>query len=487
VFIEASMQQSEEPPNWKGGEVLFSGATNWAAIGRTTTKKKAANEEQPDLAEPHRLKALASVKIRSVASGSVACHCLAIDVNGLCYTWGRNEKGQLGHGDLVDRSAPTVLEKMSEDEVISGSCGKNHTVLVTVDGRSFTCGSNAMGQCGIGEIKKDKNVLRPMQAMVSECSKAVCGSDFTIWLCDGKLFACGCPQYGVLGDGSNHEYNANESSVKMKFDPEPTPKLIKALESRQITHVIAGSFHIMAVDSDGIPYTWGNGNYGRLGHSVQQDEMKPRPIESFLGRVRVDPKDIVMAAGGMTTFCTTVGGMLYSWGNRKPSSSDCEMYPRPFIDFQGWKIRDMSCGPGTFAVAAERSVILWGQAKNGELAKGLEGKRSCANPEKCESLEDMYTHQVACGHGFTLFLVDPEEVLLKDFPIFDPDMQKGAADNSADDEQPARKKKRTNKRNDSESENDQDDETKQGRKKKAAKKPAKARGRPQRKKRGGRK
>lgn len=42
----------------------------------------------------------------------------------------------------------------------------------------------------------------------------------------------------------------------------------------------------------------------------------------------------------------------------------------------------MACGPGTFAVAAERSVILWGQAKNGELAKGPKGKRSCANPEK---------------------------------------------------------------------------------------------------------
>lgn len=467
--------------------MLFAGATNWATIGRTTTKKKLSHEdESPDLVEPHRLKALTGVKIRFVASGPAACHCLALDVNGLCYTWGRNEKGQLGHGDLVDRSSPTVLEKVSDDEVVTGSCGKNHTVLVMEDGRSFTCGSNAMGQCGIGDMKtKDKNTIRtPIQALVSNCSRAVCGSDFTVWLCDGKLFACGCPQYGVLGDGSNHEYNANDSSVKMKFDPEPTPKLVKALESRNITRVIAGSYHIMAVDSDGIPYTWGNGNYGRLGHAVQQDEMKPRPIEGFLGRVRVDPKDIVMAAGGMTTFCTTVGGMLYSWGNRKPTSSDCEMYPRPFIDFQGWTIRDMSCGPGTFAVAAERSVILWGQAKNGELAKGLEGKRSCANPEKCESLEDMYTHQVACGHGFTLFLVDPEEARLTDFPIFDPDeMQKANGDISSDDARPARKKTKTTKK--SESDSEQDIEAKP--KKKAPQRARKTRGRVQRRKRGGKK
>lgn len=176
----------------------------------------------------------------------------------------------------MDRTRPTVLEGLSEYDVVSGSCGKNHTVLVVEDGRSFACGTNAMGQCGIGDVKKDKmTLLTPAQALVSDCSNVVCGSEFTVWLCDGKLFAAGSPQYGVLGDGSNHEYNANDSqstsvlhiwpkvvllgSVKMKFDPEPTPKLIKALESREIKHVIAGSSHIMAVDSDGIPYTWGNG------------------------------------------------------------------------------------------------------------------------------------------------------------------------------------------------------------------------------------
>ena len=48
-------------------------------------------------------------------------------------------------------------------------------------------------------------------------------------------------------------------SVKVVFDPEPTPKLIKSLESRKIVRVTAGSYHVMAVDLDGIPYTWGNG------------------------------------------------------------------------------------------------------------------------------------------------------------------------------------------------------------------------------------
>ena len=99
----------------------------------------------------------------------------------------------------------------------------------------------------------------------------------------------------------------------MAFEPEPTPKHIQALEKREIVKVAAGNHHIMAVDSDGIPYTWGNGkrqiwkssanddtesltgNYGRLGHAVQQDEWRPRPIEGFLGRVRLDHKKLIVS------------------------------------------------------------------------------------------------------------------------------------------------------------------------------------------------
>ena len=48
-----------------------------------------------------------------------------------------------------------------------------------------------------------------------------------------------------------------------------------------------------------------------------------------------------------------------------------------------------------------------GQAQNGELGYGLNGKKSSANPDKVYALEGVHTHQVACGIGHTLFLVKP--------------------------------------------------------------------------------
>lgn len=46
------------------------------------------------------------------------------------------------------------------------------------------------------------------------------------------------------------------------------------------------------------------------------------------------------------------------------------------------QLRSLSCGPGTFAVAADNSVITWGAASNGELGYGPNGKKSSARPGK---------------------------------------------------------------------------------------------------------
>lgn len=43
----------------------------------------------------------------------------------------------------------------------------------------------------------------------------------------------------------------------------------------------------------GAAFSWGNGNYGKLGHRVQQDEFKPRPLETFGKRILALPTGVV--------------------------------------------------------------------------------------------------------------------------------------------------------------------------------------------------
>eukprot|EP00877_Chromochloris_zofingiensis_P014499 jgi/Chrzof1/9302/UNPLg00270.t1 len=134
-------------------------------LGRSGGKQKGQDkqaeadrqEEYPNLVVPHRLKGLTGIKIAFIASGSAAVHCIAGDVNGVCYTWGRNEKGQLGHGDLLQRNVPTIVQGLKGMFVTGASGGRHHTAVITKDGDSYTFGCNTQGQLGTGSIRKNKN------------------------------------------------------------------------------------------------------------------------------------------------------------------------------------------------------------------------------------------------------------------------------------------------------------------------------------------
>jgi alpha-tubulin suppressor-like RCC1 family protein len=348
------------------------------------------------------------------------------DVAGRCFVWGRNEKGQLGLGDTINRTVPVLLEALSHVRVTGGACGRHHTAVVTAQGESFAWGMNAYGQLGTGVVKKIKGgedvQLTPQPSLVSRASGVACGAEFTVWIAGGKLWSAGLPQYGQLGHGSDHEYNVSDSSVKMVFEAQPTPALIVTLAEKSVTRLACGHNHSVAVCSDGGVWTWGFGGYGRLGHRVQQDEFRPRLVEALTGRITV-PADAVVAAGQTSSFCTMAGGQLMAWGKLK-TSGDNLMYPTPYYELSGWSLKSMACGSTTFAVAAtaggETSAITWGHSNgHGELGYGEGGKKSSASPEKCEALEGVPCEQVAMGYAHTLFLVDADHEKVKAAPEWD--------------------------------------------------------------------
>ena len=67
-------------------------------------------------------------------------------------------------------------------------------------------------------------------------------------------------------------------------------------------------------------------------------------------------------------------GQLYAFGKIK-TTGDNLMYPTPFMDLQGWFLRDFSAGNVTLAACAEKSAVTWGGGKYGELGYGPKGKK----------------------------------------------------------------------------------------------------------------
>ncbi|KAI4366330.1 hypothetical protein MLD38_022217 [Melastoma candidum] len=398
----------------KGGELLFCGATCWDVIGR----KKGT---EGNLVSPTRLRPLVGVNIRFVASGCSSCHCVALDVDGRCYTWGRNEKGQLGHGDTIQRDRPTIISELNKYNIVKAGAGRSHTILVTDDGQSLAFGWNKHGQLGSGSVKNEIEAS-PVRCLVTEVKTTACGADFTVWLTSAEgasIWTAGLPQYGQLGHGSDNEYNTKDSSVKLAYEAQPRPKAIASLSGNSIVKVACGANHTVAVDSNGFVYTWGFGGHGRLGHREQKDEWVPRRVDVFQ-RNNVVPPDAVVSAGSASSACTAGGGQLYMWGKLKNSSDDW-MYPKPLMDLSGWNLRCMDSGSMHHFVGADNSCISWGHALYGELGYGPHGQKSSAVPKKVDILEGMHVIGVACGMAHSMVIVDSSNMAdrLEQLEIYD--------------------------------------------------------------------
>ncbi|KAJ6845152.1 uncharacterized protein M6B38_288015 [Iris pallida] len=331
-------------------------------------------------------------------------------------------RGSWGMGILFSAICqPLCLHCRNKYKIVKAGAGKNHTVVVTEDGRSLSFGLNKQGQLGTGSTRNEIEPS-PVPCLVSQVTNAVCGAMFTVWLSSvegSSILTAGHPQYGQLGHGTDNEYNAKEVSVKLEYEAQPHPQAIATFSEKKIVKVACGTNHTVAVDSSGFVYTWGYGGYGRLGHREQKDEWAPRLVEVFQ-RDNVLPPNAIVSASSLCSACTAGGGLLYMWGKTKRSGDD-SMYPKPVMDLSGWNIHCMDSGNMHHFVGADDSCISWGQAQYGELGYGPMGQTSSATPKKVDILDGMHVMSVACGLGFSLVVVDRTNAIdrLDELEVYD--------------------------------------------------------------------
>lgn len=86
---------------------------------------------------------------------------------------------------------------------------------------------------------------------------------------DGEVYVCGYSDHGGLGFGA--EPKSCESIAKVD-----TLTTI-------ITAICCGEGHTLAIDEEGMLWSWGRNNYGQLGHGHKQDNKEfPKAIKYFM-------------------------------------------------------------------------------------------------------------------------------------------------------------------------------------------------------------
>ena len=121
---------------------------------------------------------------------------------------------------------------------------------------------------------------------------------------DGNAYAWGSNQYGQLGQGST-------SSTPQKT-PVRVPLPAGVDSSFTYTQAVAGGYHVLAVGSDGIVYSWGANNRGQLGDGTTSDRSKPQPVKGADGQPF---KAVQISAGAYDSAAIDPQGRVYTWGS----------------------------------------------------------------------------------------------------------------------------------------------------------------------------
>ena len=346
------------------GILLFCGASDWDDVGRKTNNLVRSPNT---IWLPHRIEALIDVQIEAVSTGTCTAHLFAISDEGKVYAWGRNEKGQLGLGDLRDRKCPTLVTALDGYRIVAARVGRGHSLFLTDKGQVLACGDNKCGQVGLG-LKEGATVKVPKMVTYdgAPAVRISCGGEFSGMVdVKGNVWMWGSPDKGQCGNNTDGKYieKAGKESlhyvdtpsrVNLFVEKDPRSKKVTPIPSVNIKEIGCGNQHTVVIDDRYRAFSWGFGGYGRLGHSETSNELVPRLIKFLDGPKRGIRK--IVAGGQFNLAVSEIPGTVYMWG-QYTSSKEANMYPKPIADLSGWNIRDMSCGPKGWMVAADDTVI----------------------------------------------------------------------------------------------------------------------------------
>ncbi|XP_044213219.1 probable E3 ubiquitin-protein ligase HERC4 [Thunnus albacares] len=178
---------------------------------------------------PQHLRSLSAIPLVQIAAGGE--QSFALSVSGGVFSWGRNNCGQLGLGDTTDRHTPTLVHHLNMKKTIHISCGKDHTVILTKDGVVFTFGSGQYGQLGHNSFSDELRPRLVAELWGAKVIKIACGQHHTLVMTDSKrVYSFGCGEQGQLGHGEE-----SHPSV-----PLPVQLPQDATEVPQILNIYAG-------------------------------------------------------------------------------------------------------------------------------------------------------------------------------------------------------------------------------------------------------
>ena len=308
------------------------------------------------VAEPAAVAGPVGTRAREVAARGYSCMLLTDD--GRVYNWGWNEDGRLGHADgggVIMKEClarPTQLAALGGVRVVQVACGERHGLALSDAGELWSWGNQTHGQLGRGDDGGAGGALPPGRVAFASgvrILEASAGGLHSLAVgAAGELYSWGAGRDGKLGHGDAAQ--------------QPRPRRVGgALGSRRCTHCSAGDGHSLVVADGGQLFSFGLGDFGRLGHGDERSRHAPECVRALRGLA------VVQASAGFYHSAVVVrGGQVYAFGDGAfgklaAGSTEDQLLPvrmQLAIGWSGVEIAEVAAGYQHTAIRTSAGVVL---------------------------------------------------------------------------------------------------------------------------------
>lgn len=212
------------------GEVLTCGLNDYGRLGTRTLT---------DASIPETVATLAEEDIVQIATGH--CHSMALTREGVVYTWGRGNLGQLGHSDsYMDiysmEDIPRAIDQQlfDNEKILSITAGSGRSVAITESGSMYIWGN---------QVSHVPTLISPNSFNGHRVVKVACAGElnrYTVVVAvteDGCLWTLGHANSGLLGV-------ANASGLQA----DPLPVAVFNDDKLNVLEIFGGlSLHMAAI------------------------------------------------------------------------------------------------------------------------------------------------------------------------------------------------------------------------------------------------
>jgi alpha-tubulin suppressor-like RCC1 family protein len=199
-------------------------------------------------------------KVATTYQGTVA-----IKKDGTMWSWGRNHKGQLGHGDTTYLCSPVQIGALTTWSSVSA--GRFSFTALKTDGTLWSWGDNDNGQLGINVAgTTDKSSPTQIGGLTTWTSINRTFQGGQAVKSDGKLWTWGRAYWGTLGNGTTTPDKSSPIQVGALTD---------------WSSAVAGSAQAAFALKDGAAWAWGDNGQGKLGLGDSTSRSSPVQIGSL--------------------------------------------------------------------------------------------------------------------------------------------------------------------------------------------------------------